>query len=101
MQSTKFLCCSNHPINGRSPAFHLSQVPPHLGSPSHHASGDKNDTGDADLSDAPLKLLDNSGVLVATTPSTDADANYACVFYDVPCGTYALTETTIASIPMH
>ena len=61
--------------------------------------GDTNndDTGDVNLGEVPIKLLDSSGGVVATT-ETDASGNY--VFYDVPAGTYGVMETNIASFAL-
>ena len=87
---------SSFPSTSSGPSSAPSGV--QLGSISGNVSGDtdNNDAGDVNLNDVPIKLLDSSGGLVATT-ATDANGNY--VFYDVPFGTYAVMETNIASFP--
>ena len=78
---------SSFPSTSSSPSGAPSGV--QLGSIAGNVSGDtdNDDAGDVDLEDVPIKLLDSSGVLVATT-LTDANGNY--VFYDVPFGTCLL-----------
>lgn len=61
-------------------------------------TGDTNNDniGDTDLSGVPIKLLDSSGNIFATT-TTDSNGNY--ILTDIPPGNYNVMETNIVSFP--
>lgn len=60
--------------------------------------GDRNndDVGDIDLAGAPIKLLNSTGAVIATTVT---NGNGAYVFYNVVPGSYSIMQTNIVTFP--
>ena len=101
---TNLLFCA--PDREPSGAPSLSPAPTNTGVPSASPSDailgsisgnvkedvDNNDTGDVNLVNVQIDLLDSTGAVVATR-FTDSDGNY--VFNDLPMGSYTVVETNL------
>ena len=75
------------------------KMEPGIGSISGNVSEDKNndDVGDDNLVGVLVVLKNKNGTVVATT-LTDSMGDY--VFYDLPAGTYSVTETNLVDVPL-